>query len=37
MKLQLTDHDIFLLKLAGSALILFVMLRFFLMPGLVRL
>lgn len=34
MKLELTEHDIVLLKLAVSALIAFLMIRFLLMPGI---
>lgn len=37
MKLELTEHDILLLKLAGSALIAFLMIRFLVMPGAERL
>ena len=37
MKLELTEHDIFLLKLAGSELIAFLAIRFLVMPGLSRL
>ena len=37
MKLELTQRDILLLKLAGSVLILFVMVRFMIMPGIGRI
>lgn len=36
MKLELTEHDIRLLKAAGSILIAFLMVRFLLMPGIQR-
>ena len=37
MKLELTENDVLLLKIAGSALIAFLIVRFLLMPGIERL
>ena len=34
MRLELTENDILLLKLAGSVLIAFLVIRFLLMPGI---
>lgn len=36
MKLELTENDVLMLKIAGSALIAFLIVRFLLMPGIER-
>ena len=36
MKLELTENDVLMLKIAGSALIAFLIVRFLLAPGIER-